>query len=175
MCWRARSRPPTSTPSYPGLQGLRGTVQPFPPSLLSSSPNASPHPRYTALRPGHKRREELPRGGGASNRLAPVFVRGHLQKDVIEAGRPVSIPNAYYGFRLETGPPAGRGRVFAIVTEDPISLDDLLDADRDLRPVADAKSWLLSLGERLREPWLGEAGTREARWSAARVEYEIVP
>ena len=92
----------------------------------------------------------------------------------IGAGRVVEIPNAYYGFRLVASPPLGRGHVFAVVTEDPIPLDDLLGPNRDLRPIADAKDWLLALGERLRAPWLGDAGTREARWSAARVEYEIV-
>ena len=92
----------------------------------------------------------------------------------IGAGRIVEIPNAYYGFRLVASPPFGRGHVFAIVTEDPIELDDLLGLNRDLRPVANAKDWLLALGERLREPLLEETGTRQARWSAARVEYEIV-
>ena len=92
----------------------------------------------------------------------------------IGAGRVVEIPNAYYGFRLVAGPPYGRGSAFAIVTEDPIALDDLLGPNRDLRPVANAKDWLLALGERLREPVLEETGTRRARWSAARVEYEIV-
>ena len=93
----------------------------------------------------------------------------------IAPGRAIEIPNAYYGFRLVAGPPTGRGTLFAIVTEDPVSLDDLLGPNRDLRPVADAEAWLLALGERLRQPWLGEDGTREARWSAARVAYEIVP
>ena len=92
----------------------------------------------------------------------------------IRAQAVVEIPNAYYGFRLVASPPYGRGNAFAIVTEDPIALDDLLGPNRDLRPVANAKDWLLALGERLREPLLEETGTRQARWSAARVEYEIV-
>ena len=92
----------------------------------------------------------------------------------IGAGRIVEIPNAYYGFRFVASPPYGRGSVFAIVTEDPIALDDLLGPNRDLRPVANAKDWLLALGKRLREPLLEVTGTRRARWSAARVGYEIV-
>ena len=44
----------------------------------------------------------------------------------IAPGRAIEIPNAYYGFRLVAGPPTGRGTLFAIVTEDPVSLDDLL-------------------------------------------------
>ena len=93
----------------------------------------------------------------------------------IAAGRTVAVPNARYGFRLTAAPPAGRGAVFAVVTEDPVSLGDLLGPNRDLRPVADGQAWLLVLAERLRRPWLGDAGTRAARWSAARVAYEIVP
>ena len=92
----------------------------------------------------------------------------------IGAGRVVEIPNAYYGFRLVASPPLGRGHVFSVITEDPISLDDLLGPNRDLRPVSNARDWLLALGERLRAPWLEASGTREARWSAARVGYEIV-
>ena len=93
---------------------------------------------------------------------------------VIEAGRGIAIPNDYYGFRFVAGEPTGRGSLFAIVTEDPVSLDELLDPNRDLRPVADARRWLHALGERLRAPWQGAGEIREARWSAVRVEYEIV-
>ena len=93
----------------------------------------------------------------------------------IAAGRTVEVPNAFYGFRLTAAPPAGRGAVFAIVTEDPVSLGDLLGPNRDLRPVTDGQAWLLALAGRLRRPWLGEDGTRSARWSAARAAYEIVP
>ena len=93
----------------------------------------------------------------------------------IAAGRTVEIPNAYYGFELVAGPPAGRGKVVAVVTEDPVSLDDLLGPNRDLQPVPDAAAWLAALGERLRQPVLGASGTRAARWSAPIAEYEILP
>ena len=92
----------------------------------------------------------------------------------IGAGRIVDIPNAYDGFRLRVSPPIGRGSLFAVVAEDPVALDDLLDPNRDLRPVTNAKDWLLALGERLREPLLEASGTRQASWSTVRVEYEIV-
>lgn len=91
----------------------------------------------------------------------------------IGAGRIVEIPNAYDGFRLRVSPPLGRGSLFAVVAEDPVALDDLLDLNRDLRPVENAKDWLIALGERLREPLLEASGTRRARWSTVRVEYEI--
>ena len=115
----------------------------------------------------------------ADGQVTQLFPNIHSEKagtgTAISPGVAVEIPNAYYGFRLTVGPPVGKGALYAIVTEDPVSLDDLLSRSRDLRPVANGADWLLELGERLREPWLGEAGTREARWSATRVAYEIVP
>ena len=64
--------------------------------------------------------------------------------------------------------------MYTIVTEDAISLDDLVAPNRDLSPVDNARDWLLALGESLQEPWLAETGTREFRWSAIRAEYDVV-
>ena len=112
---------------------------------------------------------------GTLTQLFPNRFSEHAgQGSFIEAGSVVEIPNAYYGFRLRAAPPLGRGQVFAVVTEDPVSLDDLIGPNRDLNPVIGAEAWLVALGDRLRQPWLEENGTREARWSAARVDYEIV-
>ena len=113
---------------------------------------------------------------GAVTQLFPNRYSEAAGEDaVIGAGRTVEIPNAYYGFRLVAGPPAGQGSLFAIVTEDPISLADLVGPNRSLRPVPNARDWLLALAERLRQPWLTETGIREARWSMTRVGYEILP
>lgn len=92
----------------------------------------------------------------------------------IEARRPVVIPNAYYGFIVRAQPPPSRHALYAIVTEDRVSLDDLTSPNRDLAYVRDPVNWLLELGSRLREPWTDEDGTRETLWSMDRVEYEIV-
>ena len=95
---------------------------------------------------------------------------------MIEAGRTVEIPNPYYGFRLRAAEPVGLGILFAIVTEDPVSLDDLASPDRGFEVVPDAPRWLLAIGERLRDPLTNPDGTytRTRRWSFARVDYEIV-
>ena len=131
--------------------------------------------RVTSGRAGHLLIVDV----AADGTVTQLFPNVHSERAgtgaAIAPGRAIEIPNAYYGFRLVAGPPTGQGTLFAIVTEDPVSLDDLLGPNRDLRPVADAEAWLIALGERLRQPWLGEDGTREARWSATRVPYEIVP
>ena len=131
--------------------------------------------RVTSGRTGHLLIVDV----AADGTVTQLFPNVHSERAgtgaAIAPGRAVEIPNAYYGFRLVAGPPTGQGTLFAIATEDPVSLDDLLGPNRDLRPVADAEAWLIALGERLRQPWFGEDGTREARWSATRVPYEIVP
>ena len=130
--------------------------------------------RVRSGRSGHLLIVDVGADGTLTQLFPNRFSRDAGQRSIIEAGRVVEIPNAYYGFRLRAAPPLGRGQVFAVVTEDPVSLQDLLGPNRDLNPVAGAREWLVTLGERLRQPWLEEAGTREARWSAARVDYEIV-
>ena len=94
----------------------------------------------------------------------------------IAAGHTAEIPNASYGFVLRAGEPVGQGSLFAIVTEDPVSLDDLVSADRGFEAVRNAPLWLLAIGERLRDPLTNKDGTwtRTRRWSYAQVDYEIV-
>ena len=133
------------------------------------------HYRVRSARSGHLLIVNVSPAGTVHQLFPNQFSGGAGRGAVIEAGRMVEIPNAYYGFSMEAGPPAGRGVLYAIVTEDPVSFDDLVDRYRDLRPVEGAREWLLALAERLREPWLEEKGTREAQWSGVIVEYEILP
>ena len=94
----------------------------------------------------------------------------------IAAGSTVEIPTSYYGFRLTATEPVGQEILFAIVTEDPVSLDGLVNPDRGFEIVPDAPRWLLAIGERLRDPLTAPDGTwtRTRRWSYARVDYETV-
>ena len=130
--------------------------------------------RVRSARAGHLLIIDVSADGTVTQLFPNRFSERTGESATIGAGHVVAVPNAYYGFRLVAAPPLGRGNVFAIVTEDPISLDDLLGPNRDLRPVTNARDWLLAIGERLRRPWMDEAGTRETRWSAARLDYEIV-
>ena len=94
----------------------------------------------------------------------------------VEAGRTIEIPGPYYGFEIKADEPVGPGILFAVVTEDPVSLDDLAGADRGFKVVPDAPRWLLAIGKRLRDPLMDKDGawTRTRRWSYARANYEIV-
>ena len=130
--------------------------------------------RVESGRSGHLLIVDVAADGTVTQLFPNRFSERAEKGTTIGAGRIVEIPNAYDGFRLRVSPPLGRGSLFAVVAEDPVALDDLLDPNRDLRPVANAKDWLLALGERLRKPLLEASGTRQAHWSTVRVEYEIV-
>ena len=96
--------------------------------------------------------------------------------DEIRAGGAIEIPTPYYGFSLRASEPIGAGTLFAVVTEDPVSLDGLVSAVRGFKSEPDAPAWLLAIGERLREPLMSKDGTwtRTRRWSFAQLDYEIV-
>jgi len=131
--------------------------------------------RVSSSRSGHLLIVNVSPDGEVSTLFPNPYSDQAGQGTEIAAGRTVEIPNAFYGFEIEVGPPAGSGYLVAIVTEDPIPLDDLLDQYRDSSPVPDAREWLLTLGERLRDLWLEETGTRTVLWSADAVEYEVRP
>jgi hypothetical protein len=92
----------------------------------------------------------------------------------IFAGRPISIPDPSYGFAFTASEPVGRGTLIAIVTEDPVSLEDVAGRHRDLTVVADPQQYLRTIADRLRHPWIENDGnTRTTTWSSAQTSYEI--
>ena len=130
--------------------------------------------RVESGRSGHLLIVDVAADGTVTQLFPNRFSKRAGRGTTIGAGRIVEIPNAFDGFRFRARPPLGRGSLFAIVAEDPVALDDLLDPNQDLRSVANAKDWLLALGERLRKPLLEASGMRQAHWSTVRVDYEIV-
>ena len=114
---------------------------------------------------------------GEVTQLFPYALPGRPTPDArIEAGGTVEIGRPGSRIRLWAAEPTGPGTLFAVVTEDPVSLDGLVSADRGFESVADAPRWLRAIGERLREPLMSKDGTwtRTRRWSFARLDYEIV-
>ena len=94
---------------------------------------------------------------------------------LLRAGTPRNIPGPYDGFALRAQPPPGQGKLVAVVTEDMITLNDLVAPHRDLQPVLNPREWLLSLGMRLRDPQLLAHDTLPPGWSSAIIDYEILP
>ena len=133
--------------------------------------------RVHSGRSGHLLLVDVNAAGDVVPLFPNKFTEGFGARTNITAGLPVVIPNPSYGFSgFRAREPVGKGTLFAVVTEDPVSFDGLVSADRGFEPVADAPRWLLKIGERLREPLMSKDGTwtRTRRWSFARLDYEIV-
>ncbi len=90
----------------------------------------------------------------------------------IAAGSTVTIPDGTYGcvFRATE---AGRGKIVAIVTEDNVPLNDLLNRNRDLSVVASPVDYLSDIADRLLDVWTGDPENRSTRWSLAEVPYSV--
>jgi hypothetical protein len=85
------------------------------------------------------------------------------------------VPDKGYGFAIEAEPPAGQGRVFAVVTDRPIGLEDIIQSRLDLRPIADPDGFLDALADRLNRVRIDDSGVSAVRFSAARLAYEVKP
>jgi hypothetical protein len=129
--------------------------------------------RVTSARPGHL----LVLDVNANHELTQLFPNEISDRqgrgDNISTNSPITIPDAYYGFAFTAGEPTGKGLLLAIVTEDPISLDQLTGNARDLNVISDPVSYLTWIAQALRETWGDEGGNREPNWSMTQLEYEI--
>ncbi|HPE70744.1 MAG TPA: caspase family protein [Candidatus Competibacter sp.] len=93
----------------------------------------------------------------------------------IYANRPITIPDAYHGSLFRAQEPLGPGRLLAVISADPVSLDDLLARHKDLQVIARPETYLTTLAERLQQPWTGDRFNRQTEWSFVEAVYEIKP
>jgi len=92
----------------------------------------------------------------------------------IYPGRPITIPDQTYGFEFTAEEPVGRGTLIALVIQDAVDVTQLVEAHRDLTPVAMPVDYMTRIAERLRRPWTQGPTTRMARWSMTSLPYDIV-
>lgn len=131
--------------------------------------------RVTSQRPGYLLVLDIGTSGAVTQLYPNRIAEANGKDNRIRAGGAVTIPDVYYGFRFTAGEPTGAGRLLAIVTEDPISLDDLTRHNKDLAMISDPEEYLGALAERLRQPWSDGNGNRTAEWSMSSIDYLIEP
>ena len=111
---------------------------------------------------------------GEVTQLFPNFQSTrHERGDKIARGRPITVPDAYYGFDFTASEPRGEGTVLAIVLEDDLSLNDIVGGNLNLDPIADRDRYLAELAKRVREIWSKDERNRALRWSLALATYRI--
>ena len=113
----------------------------------------------------------------ASGEMTQLFPNQFSEKsgksNAISAGRPISIPDPYYGFEFIASEPAGDGLLIAVVTADQVGLDDLVGQHMDLAPINRPEDYLATLAQRLRRAWQDDDRLRRTNWSMAHQSYSI--
>ncbi len=110
------------------------------------------------------------RDNGEVRQLFPSICARPSRK--LRAGAPLTLPDATYGCEF-TASEAGKGKLLAIVTQDNVSLDDLLAKHRDIAVVADSKAYLSEIAAKLMAVWTADPHNRPVHWSLAVAEYEV--
>ena len=116
---------------------------------------------------------------GASGNLTQLFPNSFSDQmglaDRIGPSTPVVIPDEGYGFEIEASPPTGQGHLFAVVTDQPLGLEEIAESRRDLRPIAASDRFLDELSERLRRTRVDANGISTLKFVAAHAPYTITP
>ena len=88
--------------------------------------------------------------------------------DRLRPGRALTLPEPRSGISFSASEPTGTGRLIAILTGEPLVLDDLLDAGQGA-----GQDPVTGILERLSR--LQGGGSVPATWSLTQAEYLIVP
>jgi hypothetical protein len=93
----------------------------------------------------------------------------------IYARRPLTIPDAYYGFDFKAAEPVGPGTLWAVVTEDPVDLQAVVTPYKDLQVIPNGEDYLTTLAARLQEPWRQDTANRQTHWSLGKLDFTVLP
>jgi len=94
----------------------------------------------------------------------------------VYAHRPVAIPG-HLDFKLRAVGETGKGKLVAVLIEDDVDTDDLIQLSSDpFRVIDNPTQWLAKLSERLNKAFHEPDGKNRAiRWSMTSLDYEITP
>ena len=125
--------------------------------------------RVTSSRPGYLIALDM-REDGKVVQLFPSTCS--IPERKIRAGAPLTMPDPTYGCAF-TATEAGKGKIMAIVAEDNVPLDSLLDKNKGLEVISNPSSYLGQIAQALLDVWTGDERNRPVKWGLAVAEYEI--
>ncbi len=129
--------------------------------------------RVTSERPGYLILLDIDAAGQLRQIFPNRYTDAAGKDNRIRAHHPITLPDARYGVVFTAEEPLGRGRLLAVVTEDPVDLSSLLAPHKDLTVIANPGDWLAQITQRLRRTWHDGATNRQTRWGLAIQDYEI--
>ena len=90
----------------------------------------------------------------------------------VRVDAPLIMPDPTYGCVFRASDP-GKGRIVAIVTEDNVPIEDLLNQSKASVAVKDGAAYLAKLSAALNSTWRKDVSNRAVRWSMSAVGYDI--
>jgi len=129
--------------------------------------------KITSTQPGHLLVIDFDADGKVTQIFPNRFSEQTHRSGRVDAGRPVVIPDASYGFEFIARPPTGAGMVLALITQDEISLDSLADPSHALQPQERPQQYLSDIARALINTLPDRLSARGVRWSMGRAEYRI--
>ena len=112
----------------------------------------------------------------AEGRLVQIFPNDPSLRAGVPArivpGRAVTLPGAQAGFEFQTTPPAGRGLLVAVVSDENHRLAALTSRHKDLSIAPSPEAYLVEISEALRAT--STPGSGPTGWNIATLEYEVV-
>ena len=91
----------------------------------------------------------------------------------IHAGQGVRLPGEQAGFRFRAVPPAGRGLLVAVVSDESVGLEHLTARHKDLAVVPSPRAYVIEASQALQAD--SAAQDSAPSWSIGTLEYEIAP
>ena len=129
--------------------------------------------RVTSDRRGHLILLDFNAKGEVTQLVPNEIMDKHNRGAELHPNEAITVPDAYYGFRFTASEPFGEGTLIAIVTEDRMAIDDLLDANRAMSVVAKPEQYLAQLVSALMDIWRDDEQNRALNWSLATRKYVI--
>jgi hypothetical protein len=93
----------------------------------------------------------------------------------VRAGRGITIPSPSSGLRFTASEPTGRGRLLAILTPEPVALEDLLDKDFQVKSTPETGAGSVGTAISTRLGQMAGEGQGAGPWSITEVGYVIQP
>lgn len=93
----------------------------------------------------------------------------------VRAGRGITIPSPSSGLRFTASEPTGRGRLLAILTPEPVALEDLLDKDFQVKSTPETGAGSVGTAIATRLGQMAGEGQGAGPWSITEVGYVIQP
>lgn len=90
----------------------------------------------------------------------------------VRADAPLIMPDPTYGCVFRASEP-GKGNIVAIIAEDNVPVDELLNQSKASVVVKDGAAYLAKLSAALNSTWRKDVSNRAVRWSMNAVPYEV--